>query len=80
MFNKLTENEKDIQKIKIDLSNIIFDTPEQRNNESNLKNINTCLFNAKKYIEFLNEKEKICNIKNLFIEFRKIKKRKKKIS
>ena len=80
MFNKLTENEKNIQKIKTDLSNIIFNTPEQRNNESNLKNINVCLFNAKKYIEFLNEKEKISNIKNLFNEFKKnfIKKKKKK--
>ena len=59
MFNKLTDNEKDINKIKKDLSNIIFDNEDERN--ENLRSINACLFNAKKYMEFLNEKEKICN-------------------
>ena len=80
MFNKLTDNEKKIDKIKEDLSNIIFDNEDERNDKKNLRNINACLFNAKKYMEFLNEKEKICNTKNLFNEFKKnfIKKNKKK--
>ena len=81
MFTKLSDNEKDINKIKIDLSNIIFDNKvEEINKADNLKNINACLFNAKKYMEFLKERDKLCNKHYLFNEFKNnfLKKKKKK--
>lgn len=81
MFTKLSDNEKDIVKIQHDLSNIIFDDKQEENNkEDNLKDINACLFNAKKYMEYLKERDKLCNKLYLFNEFKNnfIKKKKKK--
>ena len=79
MFNQLKDNEKDITKIKTDLSNIIFhNNVEEINKKDNLKNINACLFNAKKYMEFLKEKDNLCNKYYLFNEFKNFFKKKKK--
>ncbi len=49
MFTKLSENEKDIYDIKMEISNILFDYKnEEIYEKDNLKNIHLSLFNAKK--------------------------------
>ncbi len=78
MFTNLSDNEKNINNIKMEISNILFDNKKEENNKENLKNINVCLFNAKKYMEFLKEREKLCNKYYLFNEFKNYFLKKKK--
>ena len=68
MFTNLSDNEKNINNIKMEISNILFDKNKEENNKENLKNINVCLFNAKKYMEFLKERDKLCDKYYLFNE------------
>ena len=78
MFNNLNENEKNKQQIQMDFSNIIFDGKE--NHDENSKFINTELFNAKAYFEYINEITDLINFKDLLFKYKKIflnKKRKK---
>ena len=70
MFTNLSDNEKNINNIKMEISNILFDNKKEENNKENLKNINVCLFNVKKYMEFLKERDKLCDKYYLFNEFK----------
>ena len=70
MFTNLSDNEKNINNIKMEISNILFDNKKEENNKEKLKNINVCLFNAKKYMEFLKERDKLCDKYYLFNEFK----------
>ena len=47
LFNKLSEEELDMEKIKKDLSKILFDNPD------NYENINSVFFNAKNFYDYL---------------------------
>lgn len=59
MFKKLEEKEKDILGIKSDLYTIIFDDNQQK--EKIIELINSSLFDAKSYMEYLNIYNKIGN-------------------
>ena len=54
MFKPLNEKEKDILGIKNDLYTIIFDDNQQKEKKNNLELINSSLFDAKSYMEYLN--------------------------
>ena len=69
MFEKLNEEDKEISQIQKDFSKIIFNDKESQ--EKNSGTINTELFNAKAYIDYLNEITEINNYKNLLNKFKK---------
>ena len=65
MFESLTEEEKEISKIKKDYSLMLFENDEDQ--ENNSKYLNVSLFNAESYLEYLkisselNSKELLMN-------------------
>ena len=67
MDEKLSDDNKKMEKIQEDFSSIIFNNIEEQQN--NTKNINAALFDAKSYMEYLDENNKI-NIENLFNKFK----------
>ena len=66
IFKKLEEKEKDILTIKRDFYTIIFDDNQQKGKKNNFDLINSSLFDAKSYIEYLNIYNKIGNREKLF--------------
>ena len=66
MFKPLNEKEKDILGIKNDLYTIMFDDNQQMEKKNNLELINSSLFDAKSYMEYLNIYNKIGNREELF--------------
>ena len=80
MFQPLTDKEKDISDIKKDISHVIFENIEDQQKYHEI--IHASLFDAKAYMEYLNENERLCNKKNLFIRLKKefIEKKRQKFS
>ena len=68
MFQSLDDKEKDISDIKKDISSVIFDYKEDQQKYKDL--IHASLFDAKSYMEYLNESEKLCNKKNIFLRLK----------
>ena len=62
-FAILTEEEKNIHKIKIDLENVLYNTNQNKELE---KNINVSIFNALKYSQYLQAYHTYCNLSFLF--------------
>ena len=70
MFKTLTDKEKEIPEIQKDISTVLFENKEiQKQNE---KIINTSLFDAKSYNEYLDLNNKICNKKYVLNELKMI--------
>ena len=68
MFQQLDDKEKDISDIKKDISSVIFDYKEDQQKYKEI--IHASLFDAKAYMEYLNESEKLCNKKNIFLRLK----------
>ena len=64
MFKELDQKDKEISGINNDLCTIIFDN-QVENQKNNINLINSSLFNAKPYMEYLNIFNKTCNKKIL---------------
>ena len=69
MDSKLSDDDKNIIKIQEDFSNIIFDE-EDKLKRINLDKINAQLFDAKSYMEYLDEYNELGNTKYLFNKFK----------
>ena len=65
MFDKLSENEMNIDGILEDISTILF------GNNKLTQNINASIFNAKSYSEYIKESNYLSNIDDLFESLRK---------
>ena len=68
MFQPLDDKEKDISDIQKDISSVIFDCQEDHQKYKEI--IHASLFDAKAYMEYLNESEKLSNKKNIFIRLK----------
>jgi GTPase Era involved in 16S rRNA processing len=66
MFEKLEEKEKDILGIKKDLYTILFNDDQQKEKNNNFDLINSSLFDAKSYMEYLKIYNKIGNREIIF--------------
>jgi len=76
MFGSLTEEEKEISKMKRDYSLMIFENNEEQ--ENNSKYLNVSLFNAQSYSEYLKISNELNNKELLMCQFKENYKNKKK--
>ena len=76
MFESLTEEEKEISKMKRDYSLMLFENNEEQ--ENNLKYLNVSLFNAQSYSEYLKISNELNNKELLMCQFKENYKNKKK--
>ena len=76
IFENLTEEEKEISKMKRDYSLMLFENNEEQ--ENSYKYLNVCLFNSQSYLEYLKISNELNNKELLLYQFKENYKNKKK--
>jgi hypothetical protein len=70
MNPEFSDDDKNIIKIQEDFSNILFDNSEDNPKQKYSNKINAQLFDAKSYMEYLDEYNELGNTKYLFSKFK----------